>query len=76
MLLILWKPMIGFVLWRSNSILHNVMTGRRCCLLLDNSREKLRIGGSHMSMVAPPMLPQSPGRSLERTSGLTIYLKG
>jgi hypothetical protein len=73
--LILWKPMIGFVLWRNSLILHNVMTDRRCCLLLDNSREKLRIGGSHMSMVAPPMLPQSLGRSLERTSELTIYLK-
>jgi hypothetical protein len=75
MLLILWKLMIGFVLWRNNSILHNVMTDRRCCSLLDNFREKLRIGGSHMSMVIPPMLLQSPGRSLERTSGLTIYLK-
>jgi hypothetical protein len=29
-----------------------------------------------MSMVTPPMLPQSLGRSLERTSGLTIYQKG
>jgi hypothetical protein len=55
---------------------HNVMTGRRCCLLLDNSREKLRIGGNRMSMVAPPMLLRSLGRSLERTSELTIYQKG
>jgi hypothetical protein len=75
MLLILWRPMIGFVLWRNNSPLHNVMTDRRCCSLLGNFREKLRIGGSHMSMVVLPMLLQSPGRSLERTSGLTIYLK-
>jgi hypothetical protein len=76
MLLILWKLMIGFVLWRSSSILHNVMIDTRCCLLLDNSREKLRISGNRMSMVAPPMLPQSPGRSLERTLELTIYQKG
>jgi hypothetical protein len=67
--------MIGFVLWRSSLILHNVMTCRRCCLLLDNSREKLRIGENRMSIVVPPMLPQSLGRSLERTSELTIYLK-
>jgi hypothetical protein len=52
------------------------MTGRRCCLLLDNSREKLRTGGNHMTMVVPPMLPQSLGRSLERTSELIIYQKG
>jgi hypothetical protein len=68
--------MIGFVLWKSNSTLHNVMTGRKCCLLLDNSRERLRIGGNRMSMAAPPMLPWSLGRSLERASGLTIYQKG
>jgi hypothetical protein len=68
--------MIGFVPWKGNSTLHNVMTDRRCCLLLDNSREKLRIGENHMSMVVPPMLPQSLGRSLERTSELTIYQKG
>jgi hypothetical protein len=46
------------------------------CLLLDNSREKLRIGGNRMSMVASPMLLWSLGRSLDRTSGLTIYQKG
>jgi hypothetical protein len=74
--LIHWKQMMGLVPWKGNSTLHNVMTGRRCCLLLDNSREKLRIGGNHMSMVVPPMLPRSLGRSLERTSGLSIYQKG
>jgi hypothetical protein len=52
------------------------MTGRKCCLLLDNFKEKLRIGGNRMSMVVPPMLPLSLGRSLERALGLTIYLKG
>jgi hypothetical protein len=62
--------------WKRNSTLHNVMTGRRCCLLLDNSREKLRTGGNRMSMVVPPMLPQSLGRSLERTSELNIFQKG
>jgi hypothetical protein len=45
-------------------------------LLLDNSREKLRIGGNRMSMVVPSMLPRSLDRSLERTSGLIIYQKG
>jgi hypothetical protein len=70
------KRMTGFMPWKSNLTLHSVMTGRRCCLLLDNSKEKLRIGGNHMSMVIPPMLPRSLGRSLERTLGLTIYLKG
>jgi hypothetical protein len=52
------------------------MTDRRCCLLLDNSREKLRTGGNRMSMVVPPMHPPSLGRSLERTSELIIYKKG
>jgi hypothetical protein len=66
----------GFMQWRSSSTSHNVMTGRKCCLLLDNSKEKLKIGGNLMSMAAPPMLPLSLGRSLERASGLTIYLKG
>jgi hypothetical protein len=61
---------------KGSSTLHNVMTGRRCCLLLDNSREKLRIGGNRISMVALPMLLRLLGRSLERTSGLTIYQKG
>jgi hypothetical protein len=51
------------------------MTGRRCCLLLDNSREKLRTGENCMSMVILPMLPQSLSRSLERTSELIIYQK-
>jgi hypothetical protein len=67
--------MIGSVPWKSNSTLLNVMTVRRCCLLLGNSREKLRTGGNHMSMVVPPMLPQSLSRSLERTSELIIYQK-
>jgi hypothetical protein len=68
--------MIGFVPWKSNSTELNVMTDRRCCLLLDNSRDKPRTGGNRMSMVVPPMHPQSLGRSLERTSGLIIYQKG
>jgi hypothetical protein len=68
--------MIGFMPWKSSSTLHNVKTGIKCSLLLDNSRERLRISGNCMSMAAPPMLPWSLGRSLERTSGLTIYQKG
>jgi hypothetical protein len=52
------------------------MTGRKCCLLLDNSKEKLRIGENLMSMAVLPMLLLLLGRSLERASGLTIYLKG
>jgi polyhydroxyalkanoate synthesis regulator protein len=39
-------------------------------------QEKLRTSGNRMSMVVPPMLPQSLGRSLERTSELIIYQKG
>jgi hypothetical protein len=68
--------MIDFVLLKSSSTLHNVMTGRKYCFLLDNSRGRIRIGGNRMSMAALPMLPRSLGRSLERASGLTIYQKG
>jgi hypothetical protein len=46
---------------------------QKVLFFVDNSREKLRIGGNRMSMVAPPMLLWSLGRSLERASGLTIY---
>ena len=36
---------------------------RRCCTRQDNSREKLKTGGSHLSMHVPLMLILSPGRS-------------
>jgi hypothetical protein len=45
--------MIGFVPWKSSSTLHNVMTGRKCCLLLDNSREKLRFRESFRAYHIP-----------------------
>ena len=48
---------------------------RRCCTRQDNSREKLKTGGSHLSMDVPLMLLLSPGRNLERISDLTIGLK-
>jgi hypothetical protein len=48
---------------------------QRCCSRLDNFREKLRTGGSHMSMDIPLMPLLSPGRSLERVSDPTTYLR-
>ena len=48
-------------------------TMRRCLLRLANSRAQHRTGGSLTSMDVPTMLDRSPGRSLARASGPTIF---
>ena len=47
---------------------------RRCCMLLVNSREQLRIGGILSSMDAPMTLLLSPSGNSRTISGLIISL--
>jgi hypothetical protein len=52
-----------------------VMTGRRSCLLQDDSRDQREHG---RMLTLPPMLrpTPSPGQSSQRVSGTTTFLQG
>jgi len=50
-----------------------VATMRRCLLHLANSRAQHKTSGSLTSMDVPTMLDRSPGRSLVRALGPTIF---